>query len=209
MSTNLKRSESTDDSSSNSINLNGSSYKCWPIIRNEYRKRAVDAIGSGDSDRAILYDSKALSCGFISTQLINDHTNAGIDDNVIGRTIHVQQTPVNSLIDYLSECLNELDFNESNRDAIDADDQMQIDDLYGKCAKLPTQWNVIQISQMYDEYNGYSTTKDLYTADGPMVLTMFRYNLAEKRENRPFRLTLELSEFNPKSVSTNIMQQLR
>lgn len=188
-----------------SINT-GSAYKCWPAIRNEYRKHAYDAYCDGEMDRAILYDSRSLSCSFVGTQL-NDgtRTKTVIDEHDINHTIHLQQNTVNPLIDYLSECLSDMEISSTKttctEENVAIDEQLEINGLYEKCAKLPTEWNVIQISQMYHGYDRYATKKDLYNGDGPIVLTLFRYNLAEKRENRAIYLVIDTCEINSKNVS--------
>lgn len=191
-----------------SIN-NGSAYKCWPAIRNQYRKHAYDAYCDGELDRAILYDSKSLSCGFIGTQLIKDVcTKTFIDEQDIGNTIELQQNTGNPLIDYLSERLNDIDISStettSKQKNKEVDEQHQIDNLYKKCAELPAEWNVIQLTQMYDGYNGYATKKDMYNGGGPIVLTLFRYNSAEKRNNRTLYLVPDSNEINSKNVSRKV-----
>lgn len=186
------------------INI-GSAFKCWPFIRNEYRKHAYDAYCDGDTDRAILYDSKSLSCGFVGTQMnAEERAETFIDDQDISNTIHIQKNSVNPLVDYLSEYLNDIEVvttNASSKENGITDEQQQIDDLYMQCDKLPAEWNVIQITQMYDGYNGYAAKKDMYNGNGPMVLTLFRYNFADKRNNRALSLVPDANEFNPKNVS--------
>lgn len=185
----------------------GTAFKCWPGIRNEYRKHAYDAYCDGDTDRAILYDSKSLSCGFVGAQLNADAcAKPLIHDQDISNTIHLQQNSVNPLIDYLSECLNDIGIVTTHASSSAAehgttDDQRQIDDLHNQCDKLPPEWNVIQITQMYDGYNGYATKKDMYNGSGPIVLTLFRYNLVEKRKKRALSLVPDSNEFHPKNVS--------
>lgn len=185
--------------------IESSAVKCWPAIRNKYRKHAHDAYYDGDTDRAILYDSKSLSCGFVGTQMKDDgKTQSLINDQDISNTIHIQKNSVNPLVDYLSDYLNDINVavtNASSEANGIAEEQKEIDDLYKQCDKLPAEWNVIQITQMYDGYNGYAAKKDMYNGNGPMVLTLFRYNLAEKRNNRALSLVPEANEFMPKNVS--------
>lgn len=181
----------------------GSAFTCWPAIRNEYRKNAYDAYCDGDTDRAILYDSKALSCGFVGTHLNADaHAKPFIHDQDISNTIHLQQNSVNPLVDYLSEYLNDVEIvtTASSIENRTTNGRQQIDNLYEQCDKLPVEWNVIQVTQMYDGYNGYATKKDMYNGNGPIVLTLFRYNLAEKRNKRALSLVPDSNELHPKNV---------
>lgn len=181
-------------------------FKCWPSIRNEYRKHAYDAYCDGDTERAILYDSKSLSCGFVGGQMNADERTKSFDDQDINNMIHEQKNSVNSLVDCLSEYLNDIAVvttNASSKENGLANEQQQIDDLYKQCAKLPAEWNVIQVTQMYDGYNGYAAKKDMYNGSGPMALTLFRYNLAERRNNRALSLVPDANELNPKNVSQN------
>lgn len=176
-------------------------YKCWPLIRNEYRKCAFNAYKSGDFDRAILNDSKSLSCGFVGIHLDVDHDSSTKIDQTIESTIHLQQKTGSSLVDFLSDCMSGIQIDESNKTNSEISDLIKVTELYEKCAKLPSQWNVIQLNQSYDGYNGYSTKKDVYTSDGLMTITLHRYNLEEKRNNRSFGLVFDLNELHPKSVS--------
>lgn len=187
---------------------NGTAFKCWPAMRNEYRKHSYDAYCDGDTDRAILYDSKSLSCGFVGTQLNADASvESVIHDQDISKTIHLQKNTVNPLVDYLSDHLNGFCVVTTSASSTDhvgtIDDQRQIDDLFKQCDKLPPEWNVIQLTQMYDGYNGYATKKDMYNSGGPIVLTLFRYNLAEKRNKRAISIIPDSNEESPKNVSTN------
>lgn len=191
---------------------NGSAYKCWPAIRNEYRKHAYDAYCEGDMDRAILYDSKSLSCSFVGTQLnAGARTKTCIDDKDIDHTIHLQQNAVNPLVDFISECLSDIQISSTKTSCTDEnhaiDEQRQIDDLYDKCANLPTEWNVIQITQMHDGYDRYATKKHLYNGVGPIVLTLFRYNLSEQREDRALYIVPDTNEINSKNVSRNVINR--
>lgn len=183
----------------------GSAFKCWPSIRNEYRKHAYDAYCDGDTERAILYDSKALSCGFVGTEIrTEEHAKSFIHDQDINSTIQLQKTSVNPLVDFLSEYLNDnkvVTTQPSSEENGVSNEQQQLNDLYVQCDKLPAEWNVIQVTQMYDGYNGYATKKDMYTSSGPMVLTLFRYNLVDKRNNRALSLVPDANELNPKNVS--------
>lgn len=183
----------------------GPAFKCWPSIRNEYRKHAYDAYCDGDTDRAILYDSKSLSCGFVGTEMhTEDHAKSFIHDQDIDSTIQLQRKPVNPLVDYLFEYLNDNEVvttQPSSKESGITNEQQQINDLYVQCDKLPAEWNVIQVTQMYDGYNGYATKKDMYNGSGPMVLTLFRYNLVEKRDNRALSLVPDANELHPKNVS--------
>lgn len=174
-------------------------FKCWPLIRNEYRKRAFNSFKSGDYDRAISNDSKSLSCGFVGTHLDVDRENATKINENIDRTIRLQQKTGSSLVDFLSDCLSGIQIDESKRAT--SPNEIDAKDLYEMCAKLPTQWNVIQLSQSYDGYNGYSTIKDVYTTDGLITITLHRYNLEGKRNNRSFGLVFDLNDLHPKSVS--------
>lgn len=175
---------------------------CWPLIRNEYRKRAFNLFKSGNCDQAILYDSKSISCGFVGKYL----NSMNIDNQSIDATVRLQQKSGNSLIDFLSGCMSELEISETNEPTTKSDidiiiGNVEATELYDKCAKLPSQWNVIQLNQLYDGYNGYFTKKDAYTTDGLISLTLHRYNLEQKRNNRSLGLVFELNELNPKSVS--------
>lgn len=183
-----------------------SAVKCWPSIRNEYRKHAYDAYCDGDTDRAILYDSKSLSCGFVGTQLhADDHSKGVVHKRDITSTIQLQRNSVNPLIDFLSGHFNENDIvtsPPSSKEHGITKEQQKLSDLYVQCAKLPVEWNVIQVTQMYGGYNGYATKRDMYNGSGPMVLTLFRYNLIEKRNNRALTLVPDANEISPKNVSS-------
>lgn len=182
----------------------GSAFKCWPSIRNEYRKHAYDAYCDGDTDRAILYDSKSLSCGFVGTEVHFEEHAKFIHDQDINSTIQLQKNSVNPLVDYLSEYLNDNDVvttQPSSKENGITNEQQQLKHLYVQCDKLPAEWNVIQVTQMYDGYNGYATKRDMYNGNGPMVLTLFRYNLMDKRDNRALSLVPDANELSPKNVS--------
>lgn len=200
---NSEKRKNHDLSNSQNILDGESAYRCWPFIRNDYRKKTLNANKTRDSNNAILIESKALSCGFIGAQLDTDQSTPAINDQSISRTIHLQQQSGNSLIDYLTECMDEIKINETNKTtSADVDSQKEIGDLCAKCSNLPKEWNVIQLNQLYNGYDRYGSKKDLYTSDGPITLTLFRHNLSEKCNNRILNLVLELNELDPKSVSS-------
>lgn len=126
-----------------------SNLKVWAIVRNSYRKIALDAYKCGNYDKAILYDTKALSCGFVGERLNNNSQR--INELLIDNTIYLQQKSSNSLMDFLSACINDVKINESHgkKSTIETDDKIQFDDLCTKCSQLPKQWNVLQIRLVY------------------------------------------------------------
>lgn len=192
-----KKSESrSHQTTANSVD---SHWKSWPIARNEYRDIALKAYRIDDHDKAVLYDSKALSCGFVNKTNLHQE----IRPVIASRKREKTQKCDNVLIDYLSDCMNDMDIIEIEQNELtaEADDQTQFIELREKCAKLPKEWNVIQLSQLFSGYNGYCTKKDLYTMDAPIKITMFRHNLSEEMNNQPFSMVLDLIEYGAKSVS--------
>ncbi|XP_031640828.1 separin [Contarinia nasturtii] len=188
-------------SSTNSIDDKLWQWKPWSIRRNEYQRTAYKADQSGDFEKAILYDSKALSCGFVGTFLNENRAAEGNENELISQTIDLQQKTGNVLIDYLSEYLENVVINDTTIEPAPAtDDQTQFNDLHTKCAQLPKEWNVIQLSQLYNGYNRYATKRDMYTSDAPIRITLFRDSVSEKRDNRPTNIILDWLEFGEESI---------
>lgn len=182
-----------------------SSWNIGPIVRSNYRKQAFHALTSSDHDEAVLNDSKVPSCTYVQTHLNHERHSQTIDQQTINKTISLQQKSENELFDYLAACLNDVVIDDSivekNKNSTIDTDKKEIADLYAECAKLPPQWNVVQLSQLYDGHNAHATSEDVCTSDSPIKFTMFQYNQSEKRNNRPFNTVLEFKEFGSKSVS--------
>lgn len=175
------------------------SWKIWPIVRNNYQRIAYEAYKSNDIDKAILYDCKALSCGFIGRLCNVDYSGRNIDHQTITKSIHLQQNTGNNFADYMAARLNDISINETNDHM---NDQNQFKELCEKCVQLPKQWNVVQISQIYDGYNSYARKEDLYTSDASIKITLLRNSLPEKQNsNRSVSIVLDWFEFGKKSVS--------
>lgn len=141
-----KKTNIQSDIDSNLENVDSKlNVKVWPIVRNNYQKNALDACKSGDHYRTVLYESKALSCGFVGERL-ND-CGEKINELSIGNTIHLQQNSKNDLTGFLSACVidNKITKSSTKKFTIEIDDRMQFDDLCTKCSQLPKQWNVLQI----------------------------------------------------------------
>lgn len=175
--------------------------KPWSTIRSDYQRIAFDAHRTGNHDKAVLYDTKALSCGFIGTLLNDDQrkffnnnrrSNVKIDDHS-----NKSQKTDHPLFDYLSKCTGDIMISEPKKTI----DDNQFSDLCTKCAQLPKQWNVVQFSQLYNGYNGYAATKDIYTSDAPIKITLFCDSLSTKRDKWPINLILDFKEHGDKSVS--------
>lgn len=214
-----KRSSDPNNSNIKNSNEHKWRWKPWSIVRSDYLRMALEADRSGDYDKGILYDSKALSCGFIRTFLNNDQQSFSTDnrpsiktdDHPNSCTDEQQKTETNELIDYLSEYFgyNKIDepktINlttiETDNATVETDDKNQFEELCTKCGQLPKQWNVVQLHQLYNGYNGFSTTKDVYTSDAPIKITLFCDSLSETRDNRPISMVLDLNELGEKSVS--------
>lgn len=187
-------------------NKNGEdSWNVWPIVRNNYQRIAYEAYKSNETEKAILYDSMSLSCGYIGGILNVERANQNIDHQTLLKTVELQKNtnPSNKLIDFLSGVMgNNLPIEPATVATIaNETDQQRFDELCKKCADLPQEWNVVQLSQLYSGYNGYSTTKDLYTSDAPIKITLFRDSLSEQRNNRPVSIVLDHFETGEKSVS--------
>lgn len=176
-------------------------WKIWNLIRNNYQRIAYDAYISNNTDKAILYDSKALSCGFIGEMKNNDRLQNMVNQKSILKTVNMPQKSDHKIMGFFSAELANLSINETICDV--ADDQTQFNELCAKCARLPPQWNVIQLSQMFDGYKGYNATKDMYTSDAPIKITLFRDSLSGVRQSQPISIVLDLSEFNEKTVSND------
>ncbi|XP_055313035.1 uncharacterized protein LOC129574695 [Sitodiplosis mosellana] len=182
-------------------------WKPWSIVRSDYQRMAWEADRSGVYDKAILYDSMALSCGFISTMLNNDQQplfsdnrpNASKIEHPLQRSSDLQRETKNILIDYLSEYLSHVVIGEPKKIPHDKD-KNHFDALRSKCAQLPKQWNVVQFNQVYSGYNGFATTKDVYTSDAPIKITLFCDSLSKKRDNRPISIVLDFIELGEKSI---------
>lgn len=93
---------------------NDSYWKYCPIVRSNNKKIASAADQSGDINKAILYDSKVLSCGYVGNELNSDRLGTIINENSIINTIHIQQDTENELINYLSDCVNHIQLHEPN-----------------------------------------------------------------------------------------------
>lgn len=201
---NKKGKQSSDciNKAENSIEI-GSRCDIGPIVRRNYQKQAFHAITSSEQNDAVLIDSKVPSCTYVRTYFNYDRYSPTIDEQAIGQTINMQQKSDNELMSYLTACFNKVEINDNSCDgnSLADDDKAQINDLYAKCAELPSQWNIVQLNQMYDGHNGYSTNKDILTSDAPIKFTLFRYNRWDKRENIPFNIVLDFKEFGPESVS--------
>lgn len=177
-------------------------WKPWPIVRSDYQRIALEADRSGDCDKAILYDSLSLSCGFIDTLLNNDQRSVAsheTNSNEIKRVNSLSSNDVQQdkrKLSYLSTCLDAVIIGESNNTV-----KMQLNELRSKCAQLPTEWSVVQFNQIYSGYNGFATTKDVYTSDAPIKITLFCDSLSKQRDHRPISIVLDFIEFGEKSVS--------
>lgn len=122
------------------------SLKVWPIVRHKYQKIAFNSYKSDDHETAVLYDSKALSCGFVGA-LLNNSDCCPINEQSIDETIHFQQNSDNVLFDYLSACVSDIKITKTQHKSttIKTDDQNQFEELCMKCTQLPKQWNVVQL----------------------------------------------------------------
>lgn len=180
-----------------------SSWNVWPIIRNNYQRIAYQAFKSNESNKSILYDSMALSCGYIGGILNVERLNRIIDHQTVRKTVDMQKDThsSNELMDFLTGAMGNKALTSVNVATPLDTDQQRFDELCSKCAELPHEWNVVQLSQMYSGYNGYATTKDIYTSDAPIKITLFRDSLSEQRNNRPTSIVLDLFETGEKSVS--------
>lgn len=203
-----KNNKSSDiNSNIDDINENVWRWKPWSIIRTDYQRIAFEAYRSGDSDKAILYDSKALACGFIGI-ILNEDQRFTSDDSVKIENqpkcaINWQQKTGNATVDCLIDEMKDVKIGERTNlcSNVEIDDKTQFKNLRLKLAELPKQWNIVQFSQMFNGYNGFAATKDVYTSDEPIKITLFCDSLSEKRDNQPISIVLELNEIGDKSVS--------
>lgn len=197
-----KQTKKQSSSSNSNASDNDTRWKVWPIVRNNYQQFALEADRMGDHNKGILYESKVLSCGFVKKITNAEQLNQEIGVPTIGKTVHLQQQNGNHLIDHLSTCMSEMICIDKNctKPACDPNDHTEFNELRENCAKLPKQWNVIQLNQVYSGYNGYATSKDLYTSDAPIKIILFRHNLSEDRGNQPISIVLDLKEYGAKSV---------
>lgn len=188
-------------------------WKPWSTIRTDYQRIAFEAYRSEDSDKAILYDSKALACGFIGTILNEDqrsHSNDSVKiDHQRKSSINWQQKTGNVTVDCLIEAMKDVEIGERKNlcSTIEIDDETQFRNLRSKLNDLPKQWNIVQFSQLFNGYNGFAATKDVYTSDAPIKITLFCDSLSETRDNQPISIVLELNEIGDKSVSFVIESQ--
>lgn len=184
-------------------------WKSWSIVRNEYQRIAWEAYRSGDNEKAVLYDSKVLSCGFIGGLLNDDQQHClrnirpttNIDDNS-NRSVDSQPNAENELIHYLSDCISDVIIGKTEKpnSPVEIDDKTQFKELCSKLSQLPKQWSVVQFSQFYSGYNGFATTKDLYVSDAPIKITLLCDSLSEERDNHPISVVLDFNELGEKSV---------
>lgn len=194
----------TKSKPSSNRNKDDCSWNVWPIVRNNFQRIAYEAFKSNESDKSVLYDSMALSCGYVGGMLNIEQLNRTIDHSTLCKTVDMQKNTDrnNKLIDFLSGAMRDALNSVNVATTVDNDkDQQRFDELCTKCAELPNEWNVVQLSQMYSGYNGYATTKDIYTSDAPIKITLFRDSLSEQRNNRPIFIVLDLFETGEKSVS--------
>lgn len=208
-----KNKSSDINSNINDIDKNVWRWKPWSNIRTDYQRIALEAYRSGDCDKSILYDSKALACGFIGTILNKDQQSHSSDsvkiDHQPKSAINWQQKTGNATVDCLIEAMKDVKIGERKNlcSTVEIDDKTQFRNLRAKLAELPKQWNIVQFSQLYNGYNGFAATKDVYTSDAPIKITLFCDSLSEKRDNQPISIVLELNEIGEKSVSFTIESQ--
>lgn len=172
--------------------------KCYPIVRNEYRNRSVHP---ENTDDAILNDCKSLSCGFVDKCFNSD--SKCIDEQNISSMIQSQRDDNDKLMNYISARVAGLQVGSTVKTSpVDVKDQTETSELYRKCANLPAQWNVIQISQVYNGYSGYATKKDIYSESLPIRLTLLRFNHLDKYSNSAVSFVMNLGEHDSKNVSS-------
>lgn len=177
-------------------------WKNWPIVRYNYQRIAYEAFILNDMTKSTLYDCMSLSLGFVSGILDIDRSGQTVDYRTISKTVNLQQKTGNKMLDYMSAAMNNITINESICVTTNVDDISRFNELCAKCNQLPKEWNVVQLNQMYDGYKGYSTTKDLYTSDAPIKITLFRNSLFETSNNLPISIALDLGAKNVSNLTS-------
>lgn len=198
---NSVKHQPSDQGDSINRNQDGIRWKNWPIVRNNYQRNAYEAFKLNDMVKSTLYDCMSHSLGFVSGILNIDRLGQTVDYRTIHKTVNWQQKTDNKIIDYMSAAMNNVTINESICVTTNVDDQNRFNELCAKCNQLPQEWNVVQLNQIYDGYKGYSTTKDLYTSDAPIKITLFRNSLSEICNNRPISIAIDLGETNVSNLT--------
>lgn len=196
-----KKTDNSTNSIDNSVKFDddGPQWRVGPIMRNNLRKLSFDAFTKSAHDDAILHDSKVPSCSYMKEYFNHDCLSPSIDNQTIRQSIDLHPKTGNDLVDYLAGLHIGDYFSDSKTTADDDDIQKQVQDLYSKCAELPSEWTVVQLSQLFDNHNAYATIEDTYTSDSPIKITLYRYH--EQSKSDPLNVIFNLNEFGANSVS--------
>lgn len=180
-------------------NLNGDNQESkhnwnWPTIKSKYKQLSKKHFVAGEDEKGIYFDSIGLSSGFVAAEL--DHVNTKkISEVAVTEAIqlHVEMEE-DKLMDFITDNLTNVKIgSQETKPAFN--EYTGYEQLLAKCNELPNEWNVVQISQMSDEYLGYATKKDFLTQDFPLRLTLFRYNQSDRLNNKPISFAMEPSPF--------------
>lgn len=160
-------------------------YNNWPIVRSGYKKLSKKYFLAGEYEKSIYYDCISLSSGFIAKEL---------DNNKVSQTTVSDAFGEDKLMNFLTDNISNLTIRSQTIESV-FNENDGYKRLVADCSKLPHEWNVIQISQMSDEYTGYGTKKDCYTQEFPLRITMFRYNQSNRLNDHPISFALKSPPF--------------
>lgn len=175
------------------------------MVRCELVTKALEAFENGDTAKAIFYESKSLYCKFLANKVHNNECeNQKINDFTLSDAINIQPDKKQDLlIDFVTRKMAGIDFHaEINRININnnkdnyshGSDDADVEELFAKCAQLPLEWNVVQLTKSSVTHAAYGTKKDIYSEPAPISFTLFRHALSQHTNNEPLNVHMNFED---------------
>lgn len=162
-----------------------------PLIRSRYKIESAKAFAKGSLIESIHYDCMALDCGLRIRK-----ERAVPKHSIDGTTIlsNIQKCDKNtSLYDMIKVGLTDVALPQYKPSASQGRSDSSTD-LVNKCAQLPVEWTVLQLSTIESPFLPYATRKDHYTRDTQIRLTILCSQHIDGYHNEPLVITLQLNE---------------
>lgn len=181
-------------------------YSSMPVARSQYKLKAAQALTDGNYGKSIYYDCKALDLGFRCghQQVSKRLKKKTISDAEIQSKIQNCDSNA-SLFDACAIALDNVQFKscatKQNVDMSAVQDD-EFEDVAKICAKLPSEWNIVQLSLVENPFLAYATRKDCYTRDTQIRLTILSSEDIPGSTNEPIVITLDLNGTSDDNIFT-------
>lgn len=153
---------------------------CFPIYRRELIRKGVEQLKAKNEKKAIYYLSKSCFCSFASNECASlTGTNVDIDDRVCSEVIQAADDS-NVLMNLIRSKLNGMSISSERTEPKakpDEDSESAVNGFYERCAKLPREWNIVQLTRLDVSYSGAGTVQETCCEEAPINLTLFRHSV--------------------------------